>query len=268
MSTNRTIPSNTATATLRRVPFRLVDATDLVTPEDVTVTGVKASLSINGGTPANSTNDIVKVDGATGRYYIELTQSEANQTAGALIEIRIAPTGCAPAYVFAEIGPAGVFDATVAVGSIATDAINAAAIAADAVAEIQSGLATASALATVQADTDNLQTRLPAALVGGRIDASVGAVANDAITAAALAADVATEIAAAIFARQYNAEMNSLTFEQLTGLIGAVLLGKASGLNTTTATFRNLQDNANAVVATVDADGNRSAVTLTPAAVS
>lgn len=50
-------------------------------------------------------------------------------------------------------------------------------------------LATASALATVQADTDDIQARLPAALVGGRIDASVGAVANNAITAAAIAAD-------------------------------------------------------------------------------
>lgn len=38
-----------------------------------------------------------------------------------------------------------------------------------------SGLATAAALATVQADTDDIQTRLPAALTGGRMDASVGA---------------------------------------------------------------------------------------------
>jgi len=36
-------------------------------------------------------------------------------------------------------------------------------------------LATASALATVQADTDDIQARLPAALIGGRMDASVGA---------------------------------------------------------------------------------------------
>jgi len=69
-------------------------------------------------------------------------------------------------------------------------------------------LATAAALALVQADTDDIQTRLPAALVGGRIDASVGAVAAGAITAAgfatdaidanALAADAAAEIGAAV----------------------------------------------------------------------
>ena len=42
-------------------------------------------------------------------------------------------------------------------------------------------------IAAVQADTDNIQTRIPAALVAGRMDASVGAVAANAITAAAIA---------------------------------------------------------------------------------
>jgi hypothetical protein len=40
---------------------------------------------------------------------------------------------------------------------------------------------------TILADTDNIQTRLPAALVVGRIDASVGAMAADTITASAMA---------------------------------------------------------------------------------
>lgn len=59
---------------------------------------------------------------------------------------------------------------------------------------------TATALATAQADLDDIQTRLPAALVGGRIDASVGAMATGTLTADALAADAATEIAAAVWA--------------------------------------------------------------------
>lgn len=73
--------------------------------------------------------------------------------------------------------------------SIATNAIDADALAADAVTEIQAGLATAAALATVQADTDDIQTRLPAALVSGRIDSSVGAMAAGVVTAAAVATD-------------------------------------------------------------------------------
>lgn len=115
--------------------------------------------------------------------------------------------------------------------AIATDAIDADALKADAITEIQAGLATAagltsavSPLATAAglasavsplalstqvdaleggllvalADIDDVQARLPAALVGGRIDASVGAVAANAITAAAVAADVTTELQAGL----------------------------------------------------------------------
>lgn len=46
----------------------------------------------------------------------------------------------------------------------------------------------------VETDTANIQTRLPAALVSGRIDASVGAMAADVITSTALAASAVTEI--------------------------------------------------------------------------
>ena len=83
---------------------------------------------------------------------------------------------------------AGAIDAA----AIATDAIGSAELAASAVTEIQSGLATAAALATVQADTDDIQTRLPAALVSGRIDASVGAMAANTLTATAIATDAIT----------------------------------------------------------------------------
>lgn len=75
----------------------------------------------------------------------------------------------------------------------------------DSLEALRDNLATAAALATVQADTDDIQTRLPAALVGGRVDASVGAMAAGVVTAAAvatgaldadaLAADAVAEIA-------------------------------------------------------------------------
>lgn len=54
--------------------------------------------------------------------------------------------------------------------------------------------ATLAAIVTLQADTDNIQTRLPAALVGGRMDVSVGAMAANVMTAAAAAADLTTEL--------------------------------------------------------------------------
>ncbi len=87
------------------------------------------------------------------------------------------------------------------VGAMATNTLTAAALATDAVTEIQTGLATSSALSTVDgnvttilADTNDIQTRLPAALVSGRMDASVGAMAANVITAAATATDYLAEI--------------------------------------------------------------------------
>lgn len=53
-------------------------------------------------------------------------------------------------------------------------------------------------LAALQADTDNIQTRIPAALVSGRMDSSVGAMATDTVNAAAIAANAVAEIQAGL----------------------------------------------------------------------
>jgi hypothetical protein len=50
----------------------------------------------------------------------------------------------------------------------------------------------------VETDTADIQSRLPAALVSGRIDASVGAMAANTLTASALATDALTEIQAGL----------------------------------------------------------------------
>lgn len=86
------------------------------------------------------------------------------------------------------------------VGAMAANVMTAAAAAADLTTELQAGLATSAALATVQSDTDNIQTRLPTALVSGRMDSLVGAMANDVLTAAATAADFSTETNASVLA--------------------------------------------------------------------
>ena len=61
----------------------------------------------------------------------------------------------------------------VTASSIAANAIGASEIAADAIAEIQGGLATSAALALAQGDVDDIQARLPAALVAGKMDSTV-----------------------------------------------------------------------------------------------
>lgn len=64
----------------------------------------------------------------------------------------------------------------------------------------------------IQADTEDIQTRLPAALVSGRIDASVGAMANNVITAAAINADAITDAKVA----------SDVTIASVTGAVGSV----------------------------------------------
>lgn len=69
--------------------------------------------------------------------------------------------------------------------------------------------------AAIEVDTADIQTRLPAALVSGRIDASVGAMAANTLTASALATDAGAEIADAVWD------------EALSGHLGAGSVGEA-----------------------------------------
>ncbi len=92
------------------------------------------------------------------------------------------------------ITAASIATNAITAAKIAADAIGAAQLASDAIAEIQANLATAIALAVAQSDLDDIQTRLPAALVSGRMDSSVGAMAANTLTASALASDAVVEI--------------------------------------------------------------------------
>lgn len=92
----------------------------------------------------------------------------------------------------------------------------------------------------------------------GQLDS--GSFAADAINAAALAADAVNEIADGVLDEDYE---DTTTLRQFLRVAAGVLFGKLSGAATTTVTIRNEADDGNRVVATVDADGNRSAITLT-----
>lgn len=131
----------------------------------------------------------------------------------------------------------------------------------------------------VETDTADIQSRLPAALVSGRMDSNVQAMANnvitssvistDAIGAAQIAADAigsselattaVSEITAAIEALVLE---TGLTWKNALRLIASSAAGKASGLATATAVYRNaVADDKDRITATVDADGNRTAIT-------
>jgi hypothetical protein len=69
------------------------------------------------------------------------------------------------------------------------------------------------------------------------------------------------EIVAAVWAKTLGA--TGLSASALVQVIAGVAAAKVSGAETTTMTFRNIQDSGNMIVATVDVDGNRSVVNVT-----
>lgn len=142
--------------------------------------------------------------------------------------------------------------------------------------------------------------RLPTSLVSGRMDASVGAMAANVMTAAASAADLIAEIQLAITGGAYdlNTDANgsirivdgtgtgeidtasglvrlsaagvddifdevvqgAYTFRQLQRLQSAAAGGKTSGALGAEFIIRNILDTVDTVTAQVDGDGNRTAV--------
>ncbi len=147
----------------------------------------------------------------------------------------------------------------------------------------------------IQADTEDIQTKIgtPA---GASVSADIAAVKSDtaailtdtgttgvpistggiattsfaagAIDAAAIAANAfgASELAADAVDKILDETVGdgTITMREALRILISGMAGKLSGAATTTVTIRNLADSADVIVATVDADGNRSAVTVTP----
>lgn len=137
---------------------------------------------------------------------------------------------------------------TVAAVTLAANAITAAATAADFTTEVTAGLATAAgvtsavaplalstqvdaleaAAVTTLVDLDDIQSRLPATLVDGRMDASVGA----------LAADVLTAIVAAVWTYAHDALDASRNPRGVLSRLDGYLTGKLTGaIGATAAIF-------------------------------
>lgn len=139
--------------------------------------------------------------------------------------------------------------AVATVNGLANNIITAAALASDAVTEIQSGLATSSALATVDSVVDAIQAKtdnLPA----------------DPADASDIAAGFASLDVPTVDEIWDEAVDGTVTARQSMRLHNAAMGGKASGLETTTAAYRDLADTKDRIEAVVDANGNRTSVIL------
>ncbi len=121
--------------------------------------------------------------------------------------------------------------------------------------------------AAIKLKTDNLPSDpADASVIAGRfdtLDTSVADLPTNAELATALdPLPTAAENAAALLDAANGVE-TGLTPRQALKVVAAACAGKASGLGTATAVYRNAQaDSKDRITADVDADGNRTAVTL------
>jgi len=236
--------------------------------------GLDSEVSKDGGTFADCTSEATEIATASGVYFLDLTATEMNADTVAII-VKTTTTdakttvlvmypeeaGDIRVNVTAYGGTAGTFSSgrpevntSHAAGTAwNSGAIGAATLAADtiAAAKIATGAITAAKFAAGAIDA--------AAIADNAIDA--GALAADAITAAKVASDVGAEFAAALLDLAAGVETNR-TVRQALRIMLAALAGKASGMATTTAVFRDTNDTKDRITATVDSSGNRSAVTL------
>ena len=195
-----------------RVYFPVLDADgDLVTG----AAGLDSEISKDGGTFTDCTNEATEIATSSGMYYLELTATEMNADAVCII-VKTSTSG-------AKTTPIVIYTAARDIDDLAFPSTSGRSIDVSTGGEVGLDWANVGSPTTVlglsgttvktatdvETDTADIQSRLPAALVSGRIDASVGAmaaavltaaaIATDALDADALAADALDEIAARLF---------------------------------------------------------------------
>lgn len=221
-------------------PF--LDKTDGVT-EEVGLGGDATEISKDGG--AFATGPVLGTHDAEGWYPVALT-TDHTDTLGSLVIKSHAVATHLPVWHSFQVIPAKVYDSLV----LGTDNLEV-----DKIQDLGTG---------------------SAALVGGRLDVNVGAMVANVITAAsiatsaidadALASDAADQIADALLDRADGVEPASAGTERTVREALRIILASAAGIlagaATTNVTIQDTNNTKARITATVDANGNRSAVTL------
>jgi len=156
----------------------------------------------------------------------------------------IAAGGCVSMYVTATVGG-------IATGSVVCEDVVDTIRLSDGVTvtAINNNVITAASIATDAIDAD--------AIAANAITAAE--IATGAIDADAISADAGLELADAVLDEAVD---GAYTLRGLIRIMAAALAGLVSGGGTTTVVFRDVNDTTNRITATVDASGNRTAITL------
>ena len=167
--------------------FVLVNASTGAAITGATVTAYRA---LDDGSQASATGTTTEL--ANGQYRFDLSQADTNADYGS--------------YLFTATNAVPVEKTVVFTAANPTDAA-------------AFGL---SKFGDIETDTQDIQSRLPAALVSGRIDASVGAMAANTLTASALATDAVDEIVEAVFAYQVTQDQFLLLLQNMYATVNAI----------------------------------------------
>lgn len=124
------------------------------------------------------------------------------------------------------------------------------------------GGTTGAALDAAGSAGDPWSTALPGAYSAGSAGHILGNRLDAAVSSRAVAGDAMTLTSGAIDLIHDEVVDGSVTLRQSIRLLNAAAGGKASGLDTSTAHYRDLADTKDRILATTTADGNRTAITL------
>lgn len=146
-----------------------VDSTDGNTEETaLTIANTDIKLWKMGATTLANKNSGGATHISNGVYYAVLDATDTNTLGGLVIYVHV--TGALPVRLECEVLSANVYDSLIAgTDNLQVDTVQV--------------TGTAQTAGDIIADTNDIQTRLPAALVGGRIDANMGAISGDATAA-------------------------------------------------------------------------------------
>lgn len=279
----RFLRTNTA---IRLTVGPFFDKTDGVTPEAaLTVTNCHLTFMVDDGnvptlvldtnpTASGGANDMVHVTGDDAGFYdLELAAANVNYLGRAMLALTDAANHC-PVFHEFMILPAVIYDAMV----LGTDLFDVSVTQLAGVAQSLTDLkdfaddgydpATNKVQGVVLTDTVTTYTGNTPQTgdVYPKVDTEVAAIKakTDNLPAApAATGDIPTanQNADALLDRAAGVETGH-TLRQSMRLMLAALVGKVSGAGGTTVTIRDTGDSKDRITATVDADGNRSAVTL------
>jgi hypothetical protein len=227
------------------------------------------ALAANAITSAKiATGAITSSTFAAGAINAAAIAADAITDAKVASDVTIASVTGAVGSVTGAVGSVTGSVGSVATGGITTasfaaGAINAAAIAADAItdAKVASDVTIASVTGAVGSVTGAVGS------VTGAVGSVTGNVNGNVVGSVGSVTTVSDKTGYRLSATGVDDVLDevvegTITFRQMLRLFGAALGGELSGAATTTITIRNASDTKTVATVTVDADGNRSAVTL------